>query len=300
MFLEKDIICFLGDSITANGRWMAEVYQILRQKYKIKCYNCGVGGGMAKYASQYIQSECLIYNPDYVVVMFGINDIRGSLYAKRNAKLPDLEQRKNEAINTCVEHYEEIMDQIVRSGAKPIICIPVPYDEITVSQEENLMCQCALDALETELRSLAEKYGCPLIDFKKTFLPLYGSEGIICSDRVHPTDKGQHIMAQTFLYNLGEIEAIDYSSEFVFEEWNKKRFDAEQKLHLTNFVEFAVLFCDGWLQEKTNEEKKAIAQSRYDEREDKTDIFARAYRSYIETIDNRSKLLGEVVRLTKF
>ena len=80
MFLEKDIICFLGDSITANGRWMAEVYQYLRKKYKVKCYNCGFSGGTALNASYYLNSECLIYNPDYVSIMFGINDIRISLY----------------------------------------------------------------------------------------------------------------------------------------------------------------------------------------------------------------------------
>jgi len=300
MFSDKDIICFLGDSITANGRWMAEVYQILRKKYKIKCYNCGVAGGTAKNASQYIQSECLIYNPDYVVVMFGINDVNRSLYLKSNANLANLEQRKKDAINICIEHYRIIINQIVRSGAIPIICIPVPYDEITVFQEENIKCQCAIDALETELRSLAKEYRCTLIDFKKIMLPLYGTEGIIESDRVHPTNKGQHILAQAFLYDLGEIEEINYSSNFIFEEWNKKRFDAEQKLHLTNFIEFAVLFYDGWLQEKTNEEKKVIAQKRYDERKDKTDIFSQSYCSYIETIDNRSKILGEVVRLTIF
>lgn len=44
MFKDKDVICFLGDSITANGLWMAEVYQELRKKYRIKCYNIGVPG----------------------------------------------------------------------------------------------------------------------------------------------------------------------------------------------------------------------------------------------------------------
>ena len=300
LFAEKSIICFLGDSITANGRWMAEVYQILRKKHKIKCYNCGVGGGTAKNASQYIQSECLMYNPDYVVVMFGINDVGRSFYGEKSKNVPNLEERRKEAIDIYVENYRHILNQIVHSGAKPIICIPVPYDEITVSQEENYMCQRGLDVMESKLRAFAAEYHCPLIDFKRTMLPLYGSERIIEPDRVHPTDKGQHILAQTFLYDLGEIEVIDYASDFVFEEWNKKRFDAEQKLHLTNFVEFAALFRDGWLLEKTNAEKKAMAQSRYDAREDKTDIFARAYLSYMETIDNRSKLLGEAVRLTIF
>ena len=75
LFQEKDVICFLGDSMTAGGYWMAEAYQEIRKKVKVKCYNCGVSGGTAYRAEGYLYSRCLAYNPDWVVVMFGINDI---------------------------------------------------------------------------------------------------------------------------------------------------------------------------------------------------------------------------------
>ena len=44
MFKKNDIVCFLGDSITAKGLWMAEVYQSIRKTCAVKCYNCGVSG----------------------------------------------------------------------------------------------------------------------------------------------------------------------------------------------------------------------------------------------------------------
>ena len=72
MFKDKDVICFLGDSITANGLWMAEVYQELRKKYKVKCYNIGVSGGRIFMAEKCLYSRCLAFNPDYVTVSFGI------------------------------------------------------------------------------------------------------------------------------------------------------------------------------------------------------------------------------------
>ena len=296
MFKDREIICFLGDSITANGRWMAEVYQYLRKKYKVKCYNCGFSGGTALNASYYLNSECLIYNPDHVSIMFGINDIRISLYGKddENAK------QKKEAIDTCVEKYTEIVEKIIASGAKPIICIPVPYDEVTVSDAENCKCQCGLDAIEKELRLLADKYDCPLVDFKRAFMPLLGKEEVMCPDRVHPTDKGQHVMAQTFLADIGEKEKADFDEKFEFEEWNKQRFDAEQRLHMMNFVEFAAIFENGWLANKTNEEKKQMVRKIYEEREIKTDFIALAFLSYIDNIDIRSRLLGDVVGLTIF
>ena len=87
MFQKKDIICFLGDSITANGMWMAEIYQILRKIVPIKCYNCGVSGATAEQATKYLHSRCLIHNPDYVVMMYGINDIwRGSAISLMNSE----------------------------------------------------------------------------------------------------------------------------------------------------------------------------------------------------------------------
>ena len=51
MFQKNDIICFLGDSITANGMWMAEIYQTLRKTVPVKCYNCGVSGATAEQAT---------------------------------------------------------------------------------------------------------------------------------------------------------------------------------------------------------------------------------------------------------
>ncbi len=298
MFKDRDVLCFLGDSITADGRWMAEVYQFLRKKYKIKCYNCGVSGGSARKAAKYIQSECLIRNPDYVSVMFGVNDIDRLLYAKNDCSLEDVEKRKKAAIDLCVSSYAMIVEQIVESGAVPVICIPVPYDEISDIDEENLYCQCGLDSVEKELRLLAKKYNCPVVDFKKAFTPLLGTEGIMCPDRVHPTEKGQHIMAQTFLYDLKEIDSVDYDKPFKFEEWNLKRYEMEQKLYALHFAEFAGLFDEGWAKNRTFEEIKKIAKQRYDEAENKEEFIPQAYLKYINEIDNRPKVMGEIVRLT--
>ncbi len=93
MFSDGDIICFLGDSITANGLVCAEVYQTVGKKKRIKCFNCGVSGGDAKNASDYIYAHCLIRNPSYVVVNFGINDVGLSLYYP-SCELEDKEERR--------------------------------------------------------------------------------------------------------------------------------------------------------------------------------------------------------------
>lgn len=300
MFKNKDVVCFLGDSITANGLWMAEAYQYLRKKYKIKCYNCGVAGGMAYRAAQYLHSNCLVYNPDHVVIMFGVNDIERWLYAERFKDYPRRAELLSEAKKRYINSCEEIVKAVKASGAEPILCVPVPYDEVSDGDAENYHCQFAMDECGDFLRELAEKYQCPIVDFKREFQPRLGKEKVISPDRVHPTPIGYHLMAQVFLRDIGEKDEIDLDTPFVFEDWNKERYDAEQRLHGINYVEFCDIFENGWAKGATSEEKKRMALEKYEKCEDKTTFVPRSYLDYAENIDKRQKMLGDMIKLTVF
>ena len=294
---DGDIICFLGDSITANGLWMAEVYQVLRKEYRIKCYNCGVAGASAYCALEYLQSECLRYNPDYVCVMFGMNDINRLLYADSIEKTIEIRQQKQEAIQCCINSYEQILKEIKNSGAVAIICIPTPYDEVSDSPEINLKCQSGLDELSTLLLELAIKYDSPVVNFQATMQPILGKRLIISPDRVHPTEEGYHVMAQTFLWTIGVSDGLAFDGAFVFEDWNRARYEAEKKLELTNLVEYCI-FNSERRQRLCFEEKKKIALKNLEEIDDGNSLMACAYREYLERIDKRAQLIDEVDKLT--
>lgn len=299
MFQNEDVICFFGDSITANGLWMAEVYQELRKRIKVKCFNCGVSGATVTSALSYLQSECLSYHPTYVNLMFGINDIGRAYYGDDHKNDPDRDRLMNEAIERYVQNYGEVLRTIYAAGAKAIICVPVPYDEVSDIPEKNLKCQRGLDVLEGHLRAFAEQYGCSIVDFKATMRPMLAKREIMSPDRVHPTPMGHHVMAQTFLRDVGVIEECDFEAPFVFEDWNRARYDTEQSLHRTNFVEFCAL----WKERAAGmplEERKAIARTRYEASEDKSAFIPRAYAEYMDIIDRRENILDEVVRLTVF
>lgn len=298
MFKDRDIICFLGDSITAEDLWTAEVYQELKKKYKIKCYNCGVSGGRARRAAKYLHSKCLIHNPDYVTVCFGINDIDRFCYADRT--LPENEQQIEKSLDDYKNAIDSIVNDVIASGAQPILCIPSPYDEVSDVEAENSNCQCGLDEVEKIVRDAAEKYGCPVVDFKKEMQPLLGKREIIRPDRVHPTDEGHHIMAQTFLRDIGEQDTCDFDTPFEFEDWNKKRTEAYWKTHRMNFVEYCALFDEYYDKDLSFEQKKEIAKKCLEEYEDKTAYIPGAFADYIENVDKYSKLIGEVVKLTIF
>lgn len=298
MFKDRDVICFLGDSITAACGWTAEVHQELKKKYKIKAYNCGVPGGRAKRAAKYLHSRCLVFNPDYVTVCFGINDIDRAAYADKN------DEGNAERIKKGLQEIKDALTSIVRdviaSGATPILCIPSPYDEVSEVPAENFHCQWGLDEVEKIVRALAEEYGCPLVDFKKEFQPLLGERKLINDDRVHPNLDGHHIMAQSFLRDVGEIDECDFDTPFVMEDWNRKIQDAFGRISGMNFVEYCALFDEFYDKKLTYAEKKEIVKEYLDRHEDKTAFIPKSYADYIENIDNYDRFVGEIVKLTTF
>lgn len=294
IFKDKDVICFLGDSITALGYWMAEAYQEIKKTTNVKCYNCGVAGSTAYKAEGYLYSNCLVHNPDWVVVMFGVNDIDRFAYDPAYT-LPDKESRIETAMNRYKLAYEGIIKKVQAFGSKVIVGIPVPYDEVSDNGTENLKCQWGLDAAGNYARELAKKYGCLVVDFGAEFSRRLPDSTIMRNDRVHPTNHGMHIMAQTFLKETGVIEKEDFDAEFVFEDWNKERFDAEMKLHYLNFVQLCVFF------EPTNPfmDKDEIMKQTKERLAKSTDDYAtRCYREYIERYPYRDVYMGELVRLT--
>lgn len=300
MFKDRDIICFLGDSITANGTWMAEIYQRIRKLHRIKCYNCGVSGSTARGAVKYMHYNCLSFNPDYVVVMFGINDIARERYALSKLDNEDDKRVRDSAKVLHKEKYLEVIDNILKSGATPILCTPVPYDEISEGSTEVLYCQSVMDELADFVRALARDRGYALVDFTDTMKQMLGKRAIISPDRVHPTGLGHHVMAQIFLRDLGFVDECDFDTPFVFEEWNKERYAAEQRIHKLKFVEFCSLLEAGWAAGTPMEQRKALALEKYNATADKNSFPALAYLDYIDNIDSYPRYVAEIVRLTSF
>ena len=300
MFNNGDIICFLGDSITANGLWMAEVYQTLRKKYGVKCYNCGVSGGTAKNALLYMHNYCLIHNPDYVVMMFGINDIGRAHYAENCFDDKESKIERKNALKAHKDAYEKLVQETQKSGAKVILCLAVPYDDVSVRESNSSLCQIGMDESCEFLKGLAQKYDCFTVDFKSVMQPMLGKREIICEDRIHPTPEGYHVMAQIFLKDIGAQEGYDFDTPFTWEQWNRERYDAEQELHLVKFIEYNVLLKERYAENKSYEESKKIAAKRYEGYEDKTNVFARAYAEYIKKIDGYNRYMGEIVKKTIF
>ena len=89
-------ICFLGDSITAEGVWEAEIFEKARHD-QMRFFNCGVSGGTATTALDRLYYMCLDRNPDMVSVMFGVNDNNCEYYHFKERVQGQLEIEKKKA-----------------------------------------------------------------------------------------------------------------------------------------------------------------------------------------------------------
>ena len=296
MFRENDTICFFGDSITADGRWIAEVYQNLHSK-KIKCYNCGVPGATAFDSHPRLHSHCLIHNPDYVVIMFGMNDITREMYSP-DCTHPEKEKIKEGSLNKNREYMELIVNDCIAHCATPILCSPTPCDEFNEKEAKNLYCNAGLAKCADNVERIAEKYHCPVVDFQRELLKLIPQMDIIGPDRVHPNELGHHVLAQIFMKSLGIIDAVDFNTPFKIEEWNSKRYEVEQRLARLNFVDYCILEKIDRERKLTLEERKNEINKKYDECEDKNSFIPQAYLNYIANIDFKENLISELVKLS--
>ena len=300
MFKDKDVVCFLGDSITASGLWMAEVYQFLKKEHKIKCYNCGVSGSSAEKAVGYLYSECLIHSPNYVVLMFGMNDLGLFLYTKDKVESEELKKQREEWFSIHKQKYEEIIKSCKDFGAEVIVCLPTPYDEITEGAGDKASYQQALDRAASFQLEMAQKYNCKVVNFKDTMLNMLGKKTIIKEDRIHPSDYGHHVMAQIFLKEIGRIKECDFDTPFEFEEWNFKRYNSEQKNNKLNYVELCDMYSEVYVNNKSIDEIKELIKQKLAKYEDVSGYIPQAYIEYIKDGHLRLRNKGETVKLTIF
>lgn len=249
-------VCFFGDSMTAGGAWIAEIYQNLIDNYPhrgIKLYNCGVAGDKSSHAIDRLYGDCLIFSPDCVCVMFGINDIDINAYLENDAE----KQR------SAMELYEKSMRKIVSEcsacGAEVILCTPPPYDEISDVPAVNCRCGSGIDKCAEFVKKLADEYGCVLADFNLHFKHAGNNPPLIRPDRIHPNENGCHLMARVFMDTVG-IEHGAACAELSAE--NQSRYETEQKLRTLAYVNYGKLYPQRMLDilEKYELVKRKIAE----------------------------------------
>ena len=287
-------VCFLGDSITRRGYWIAEILEHLKKDGTV-VYNCGVSGDNATAATR-LYTDCLCRTPDTVAVMFGMNDVGRALY---DEGATGNEEKKRERIERYQRAIRRLTDMIREAGADVILCTPTPCNDVSPSPLPKNNTNDGLALCAQFIRELAAEQGIPCVDFFAALRPLLGREYDTLPDQVHPTPESHHIMAQIFLKTLGYTDRIDPTPFLPMREEAQARFDVEQKLREIHFIEWNLMYGERVRRKMTHADFLALAEERLGRAEEKknaTEI--RWYSNYLDTVENRWEYEDELIRRT--
>lgn len=157
-------VAFLGDSVTHGCfnlfaqnnevQTYMELDKAYHEKFRkiintiyptvpITVINAGISGDKASGGIKRLKRDVLSYNPDLVVVCYGLNDSQ------------DLEK----GIEAYRESLTAIFDEIRKSGAEPIFMTPnLMTDKLDVKFTEEVLNKCVLGIIEREKDSWLAKY----------------------------------------------------------------------------------------------------------------------------------------------
>lgn len=291
-----DRICFLGDSITANGGYIAEIFEYFKNNYselEVGFYNCGISGarGYEFNLKNRMFCDCLSYFPKYISVMFGVNDSHPWLYNPDNndADREEAKKKQNELYPKTLERIVQFCGQY---GIIPIICTPTPYDEYNDLPSDNIYLNThALSYYADAARNIAKKYNLLLVDMHKVLIE-HMKKKPIGDDRFHPNELGHHLMAEQFLCTIGAKQDLE-ENPIVLSEINKERHEIERRIRKLMYVER-----DGAGFQHTKSltvlERKEIIQKRIAENA----ISAQLAENYFDDIDILDELRGELLEKT--
>lgn len=232
-------VCFVGDSITHRGMYIAHIAAYYREHFpeaKVEFYNCGISGALLRCTLNCFEEDIRPYNPTHVVLMIGVND------SLRTALSDKTGEEKYQAIEAAFGRYQERLNtfcQMVKEmGAELILCTPMPYAEYMESAVEPLRGGYALILAYAEyLRGFAKERHYPLCDYHAYATRVMQTETIVNPDRVHPTDRGQYYMAKCFL----AFQGLDLGEEKPLPADVAKWYEVVQKVRNTIATEHFIL-----------------------------------------------------------
>ena len=198
-------VIFFGDSITQAGVQPGGYIRVMEQKLKtlgkgtdFELIGAGIGGN--KIYDLYLRAERDVFaqKPDIVIIYVGVNDVWHKTTHGTGTDLDKFEQ-----------FYVALIQKLKEAGIQVICCTPAVIGERTDHSNQQ---DGDLNAYSNVIRKMAMTEKCPLIDLRTAFLnynqannPSNVEKGILTTDRVHLTQKGNDFVADTMLKALLSI-----------------------------------------------------------------------------------------------
>jgi lysophospholipase L1-like esterase len=202
---DGQMVVFLGDSITHGGWFEYDVQLFYATRFpdrKIRVENAGISGATAASSLGRVEKDVLARKPDWVYIMFGMNDVGRHLYAQAEADAATQTGREK-----CLAAYKSSLSEMVKkiksSGVAVAVLTPSPYDQYGKMATGNLVaCNDGLARCAQIARQVAADNLCPVVDLHTPMTALlreHPESRLAGNDRVHPGQEGHMVMAYYLL-----------------------------------------------------------------------------------------------------
>lgn len=294
-FPDGSRVCFIGDSLTAQNVFLPRIIEQYKENFPnagIRFYNCGVSGGTAKAALDFLDDLTLCHNPTHIVIACGIND---SAFGRLNLAE---DSARNAALTAAYDGYIKNLTALcgrIRSlGIELILCTPAPYAEFLHAESEPVRGGASLLSTYAEfVRTLADSLGTPLCDYHRYLTEALADDAegkLYMPDRVHPTPHGYYRMAECFLRFQGLEIGEEKPLPAYFSRWDQKLWEL---LYGIFAVENMVIRDYSLpLEEKLAFVRGYIAQNRFPEMP--KGFFERIARAYLVNKPRQKEIMEEI------
>jgi len=192
---KKVKILFFGDSITQAGvqpdGYIVKMDSIIRQSHltdSVELVGAGIGGNKVYDLYLRMEDDVMKQHPDVVMIYVGINDVWHKASSGTGTDADKFEK-----------FYRAIIKKLQEKNIKVIVCTPSVIGERNDNSNQQ---DGDLNNYSNIIRKIAIDMSLPVCDLRKAFAdylkinnPSNLEKGILTSDRVHLTPKGNLFVA---------------------------------------------------------------------------------------------------------
>jgi lysophospholipase L1-like esterase len=218
IFHDRDVVCLVGDSITASGLYHSYIYLYYSTRFPslhLSFVNCGISGDNASGMMGRLDKDVYANHPTVVTLSAGMNDVNRNLYSQTNAPTNATVLQK-QAIDSYKKNVEKLADSFTAHQLRQIYLTPTIYDEDVESTVESLRgVNGALQECSDFVLQFARSKNMPAVDFWHPMDELNRKHQktdpkftLTSKDRVHPGPAGHLVMAYLFLDQTGAPQDV--------------------------------------------------------------------------------------------
>lgn len=206
----KQTVLFIGDSITDCGRraqaaplgegYVRQIRDLITAKYpalELNIINTGISGNTVRDLFNRWTDDCIRYQPDWLSIKIGINDIHRWL-------------RKVEDQAVTAEEFADLYDKIMarvkkETKAKVILVEPFYMSQDAKGDSFRSLVLEHLPSYIKTVHAMSKKYNTKLVQTHKAYQNLlkHIDPDQICGEPVHPNPSGHTVIAYEWLKTMG-------------------------------------------------------------------------------------------------